>query len=389
MVFYIHSNQKILDGLRRQIGWYILTVAAVFTAGFLIFWEAWMPEYAWRWFIVGICTLGIAQRTVWVNLYENRRKSEEGLLPDLGAGNIASLFRGALIAALFGFLFLPSPEGKLSWLPGLLYTAAVLVDILDGALARLTNHVTRLGEILDMYFDGLGMLAATAIIVHYGKVPAWYLGIGLARYLFLFGIWMRAHLGKDIFPMPTSVRRRGMAAVQMGFVAVMLWPLFSPPGTQVMAYAFGIPLLIGFLWDWLYVSGVISPISIQRYASIKDFILCYMPAGLRLGVLLCSVTLLHLPGLNQIAPVGWIMLVLVIVGAAGRVASIGGLIILGVQQVAAPLLPSQMVLGILFSLILLLGTGIFSLWKPEELLIYKKIGEHPLRRLQRPLETPE
>ncbi len=387
MVFYIHSNLKILNGLRRQIGWFILAVAAVFTAGFLIFWEVWMPEYAWRWFIVGMCTLGYALRTVWVNLNENRRKGEEGLLPNLGAGNIASLFRGALIAALFGFLFLPFPEGKLAWLPGLLYTAAVLVDFLDGALARLTNHATRLGEILDMNFDGLGMLAATAIIVHYGKVPFWYLGVGLARYLFLFGIWMRVHLGKDIFPMPPSVRRRGMAAVQMGFVAVMLWPLFSPLGTQVMAYAFGIPLLIGFLWDWFYVSGVISSESIRRFASIKNFILHYFPVGLRLGVLFCAVPALLSPRQNLILSIGWIMLVLVIVGAAGRAASIGGLIVLGLQQIAAPLSPSQMVLGILYSIILLLGTGVFSFWKPEELLIYKKIGEHPLHRNKRKLEA--
>jgi CDP-diacylglycerol--glycerol-3-phosphate 3-phosphatidyltransferase len=388
MSISVHENQKILASLRWRWGWYALLVIIFFAEGFFLLTEAWRLEDAWRWLALSLAVFVYELWTLWGNLKENHRPGEETLLPGLGAGNLVSLFRGALIAALYGFLFSPAPAGWLTWVPGVLYTVAALVDYIDGALARLTNHATRLGEILDMYFDGLGMLAATALIVQYGQVPVWYLFIGLARYLFLFGMWLRERLGKRNYPMPPSVRRRGMAAVQMGFVFVMLWPLFSPPGTHVVAYAFGLPLLIGFLWDWFYVSGVVSSDTIERYSSIKDFILRWVPVGLRLGVLLCALpALLSAAEQSLLVQFGWIVLILVVVGAAGRVASIAGLIVIGLLQMAAPLAQVQLMQGILYSLILLLGTGAFSLWKPEEVLIYQKLGERPLRRFQKVLET--
>src|SRR5512139_3773917 len=136
----------------------------MYAVGFLFLRDRWESESAWQWLVVSTGVFGYELWTLWVNLEENHRVEEKNLLPGLGVGNLLSLFRGALIAALFGFLFSPSPEGRLAWLPGILYTVAALVDFLDGALARMTNHATRLGEILDMYFDGLGMLAATALI---------------------------------------------------------------------------------------------------------------------------------------------------------------------------------------------------------------------------------
>lgn len=271
---------------------------------------------------------------------------------------------------------------------GGLYTAAVLVDAVDGVLARLTNHATRLGEILDMCFDGLGMLAATALIVQYGQAPAWYILIGLARYLFLFGIWLRERLGKINYPMPASVRRRWMAAVQMGFVSVILWPVFSPPETHVIAIFFGLPLLIGFVWDWLYVSGVITLETPQRYAVIKDFILKWVPVGLRFGVLIFTIpTLISAIEPTPFMLLMWINLTLVLAGAAGRTAAIAGLISLGLHPMKAALSPIELLRGILYAMILLLGSGAFSLWKPEDRLIYRKLGESPLRRFQRKLDT--
>jgi hypothetical protein len=35
----------------------------------------------------------------------------------------------------------------------------------------------------------------------------------------------------------------------------------------------------------------------------------------------------------------------------------------------------------------MLGTGAFSLWKPEDILIYKKIGERSRSGIRRTLET--
>jgi CDP-diacylglycerol--glycerol-3-phosphate 3-phosphatidyltransferase len=378
------DNEKTLAGLRRRWVYYALAGGLFFAGGFFCLIEWWEPAYAGRWLGLSLAVFLYELWVVWKNLKANHRAGEVALLSGLGTGNLASLFRGTLIAALYGFLFSPLPDGWLAWLPGVLYTTAALADGLDGVLARLANHTTKFGEIMDMYFDGLGMLVATGLIVQAGRVPAWYLLIGMVRYFFLFGMWLRVRLGKTNHLMPPSVRRRGMAAVQMGFVSVMVWPLFSPPATQVVAYVFGLPLLVGFLWDWLYVSGVISPEGIARYKSWANTFWHWAPVGLRLGVLACALpALLNQAGFSWIE---WVVYLLLLIGAAGRVASIAGLIALGFLQLTAPLTSAQLLQGILYALILLLGTGAFSAWKPEDVLIYKKVGEKPLGANRKTLE---
>ncbi len=62
-----------------------------------------------------------------------------------------------------------------------------MVDLLDGYVARVTRRESRLGAILDMEFDGLGILIASAVAVQYDKIPAWYLLLGVARLLFVAG----------------------------------------------------------------------------------------------------------------------------------------------------------------------------------------------------------
>ena len=154
-----------------------------------------------------------------------------------------------------GFLFLPKPESWFLWLPGILYLCSDIADFFDGYAARRTNHVTRLGEILDMSFDGLGVTIASLLAVKYGLVPIWYLAIGFARPLFLIGNWGLRKLAQPVHELPPSTSRRIFAGLQMGFLAVVLLPVFSPPLTFVAAYLFGLPMLAGFLRDWFAVSG--------------------------------------------------------------------------------------------------------------------------------------
>jgi CDP-diacylglycerol--glycerol-3-phosphate 3-phosphatidyltransferase len=373
MNIIVLENEMNLAGLRRQWAVYALLGGLFFSGGFLGLRAWWEPVFAGRWLVISLAVFVYELSTVWKNLKTNHRANEEVLLPSLGAGNLVSLLRGALIAGLYGFLVLPQPEGWLAWIPGVLYTTAAVADSVDGVLARLTNRTTKFGEIMDMYFDGLGMLAATGFIVLSERVPAWYLLIGLARYFFLFGMELRRRLGKVNHEMPFSVRRRWMAAVQMGFVSVMMWPLFSPPATQIVAYAFGIPLLIGFLWDWLYVSGVISPEDVRHHHNFTATLRLWIPVGLRLAVLICALpTWLNGQGFLWVE---WIVFLLLLIGAAGRAASIAGLVALGFTQFTGSLTNPQLVQSFLYAFILLLGTGVFSVWTPEDRLVFKKIGE--------------
>jgi hypothetical protein len=48
---------------------------------------------------------------------------------------------------------------------------------------------------------------------------------------------------------------RVIAGFQMGFVGIALLPVVKPPVTMLAAYVVMIPLLAGFVRDWMIVCG--------------------------------------------------------------------------------------------------------------------------------------
>ena len=193
--------------------------------------QAWDPTLGcagwscrrWVWAICWACC--------WRNLDAQPPPGGKRLLPSLGWGNRLTLLRGVLVGGMLGFLFLPRPAGLAGLDPGhSVHACQTSADFFDGYVARVTDHATRLGEILDMSFDGLGVLVASVLAVQYGQAPAWYLLVGAARYLFLAGEWLRRRLGRPIYPIPPSLNRRVFAGLQMGFLAAVLLPLISAAG---------------------------------------------------------------------------------------------------------------------------------------------------------------
>jgi CDP-diacylglycerol--glycerol-3-phosphate 3-phosphatidyltransferase len=327
---------------------------------------------------------------LWRNLDANHRQGELALLPTLGWGNFLTLGRGVLTAMLLGFLGLPQPQGWLAWLPGILYVLSDAADFFDGYVARRTNHATRLGEILDMSFDGLGVLAAALLSVQYGQAPLWYLAVALARPLFLAGLWLRRRLHLPIYEPPPSLSRRIFAGLQMGFLAVILLPIFSPPGAHIAAALFGLPLLAGFLRDWLYVSGLLKPR--QAAPAVQSNASHWLPALLRAAILMLNLPVLVawlngfpdqtlafslLGGLNAI------LVLALFLGVMPRIAAIGALCVLGFYQMLAPLAPFQIFLAFLYAAILFSGGGAFALWTPEERLFQRRAGERELQDSER------
>lgn len=216
------------------------------------------PDQALRWLLLsgGASCYFLYRSLRWLPL--NHLIDGEELLPSLGVGNIVTILRGMLIAGLAGFLFLPEPQaGGVVWIPGMLYTFACIADLLDGYLARRRRQPTRLGERLDLFLDGYGVLFASVLLFRYGLVPGWYLLAGGARYLFLAGTWLRRRQGKPVHELPPNPARRPLAGAQMGFMVAALFPVLGPPITMSAAVLFGIPFLVNFTLDWLAVSGVL------------------------------------------------------------------------------------------------------------------------------------
>ena len=276
------SSAKTLKKLRHQwIFWSILGVLQwlVFFSWLQTWWQR---PYTLRWLMISGLALSYLLWIFWRGLPDNQRPQEGALLPTLGLGNVISILRGFILVLFCGFLFSPWPDlSWKAWLPGLLYTLAVLPDFVDGIAARLTNHITKLGETLDISIDSLGVLSVSLLSVQYGQVPWWYLSVGLARYFFLAGIWLRKKMNLPVYDLPFSVRRRGYAALAMGLFFVILYPVFKPPGTYIAANIFAIYILGGFLWDWLVTIGWLPTKPGEKYLRIENLIVKYVPLILR------------------------------------------------------------------------------------------------------------
>jgi CDP-diacylglycerol--glycerol-3-phosphate 3-phosphatidyltransferase len=388
-----------LGKLRRR-WWAVAFVYAVsLAAGYALLRVTWHPTYAWRWAV--LAGLGLAYG-LWLlgrGLKDNHRRGEALVLPTLGAGNAVTLLRGLLLGLLAGFLFSPRPPFGLAWAPALLYSLAIVADYLDGYLARVTHHATLLGETLDMEFDALGMLVATTLAVGYGQMPVWYLLPGLARYLFVFGMAWRRRQGKPVYPPVHKSSRRVMAGFQMSFTSVLLWPLLSPPATTLAGVVFTLPFMAGFTEDWLEVSGWIGPAS-HRYREAKRLATVvgtvWLPVLLRLvlaavvfgsaiagaGGAPAWTALFALPGspsapwagigLGLLVAVASAMLVL---GVAGRLAALG-LLVAACSAILARGLDAGNGLALACTIaIMLLGSGAYSIWRPEDALLSRRAGE--------------
>ena len=213
-------------------------------------------QYLLQSLIIIIYVLGLLR----YGLGWNYRPDQKCLRPTLGYGTWLTIIRGALLAVLSGYLFQPWPisgssPDSLSWTPGILYITAAIMDFADGRIARACRHETRLGAFLDVNLDALGLLLAPLLAVWYGQLPSAYLSVGFAYYVYLSGIRLRKKFSKPVVEPGPWRGARIIAGVQMAFVGIALLPILRPPVTTLSAYVFMIPLLAGFVRDWMIVCG--------------------------------------------------------------------------------------------------------------------------------------
>lgn len=399
MTTNIESSDELVLLQRR---WRRVTAVYLFTLLlFYLMLRITLPHDALQWLglagITAVYCLWVVER----HLAENRRVGETAVLPTFGWGNRLTILRGLLISLLAGFLFIPWPGGWLAWLPALLYTTADIADFLDGYAARKTNHATQLGVRLDMEFDGLGMLLVSLLAVWFGQLPEWYLLIGLARYFFLLGLWLRQKRRLPNLSMPHSWHRRIFAGFQMGFMSVVLWPIVPPVAATISGTIFALATAASFLRDWLVVVGWLEPQS-NRYARwqrrLYRLFALHLPPVLRLIFAGCVLGLMVETAVPW-QPVGWAALfrswhlpwpvflasfwaaaalaaaVMITLGAMGRIMALVVVFPVGFDMVVNG---ANWVNGAALAcavLILLLGSGAFSVWQPEERFMVRRAGE--------------
>lgn len=240
--------------LRAEWAAVALTAAAAAAAGWTLMADATRPAVSNRWLLVAGVALVYEVSFLRYHLPPTRREGS-ALLAALGLPNLVTLVRGMLYAVVVGFLLVPPESPAIRWAPGLCYGVGVALDFADGFLARRSGTSTKLGAKLDHAFDTLGFLAAPLVGVAWGRLPAAYLSLSAARYLFRAGCWWRRRRGRPVGNLPASRVRRPLAAVQMAFISVALVPVVPASVVFPAAVVAVVPSLLVFARDYLAVTG--------------------------------------------------------------------------------------------------------------------------------------
>ncbi len=391
---------------RLQTAWWTACYLSLLfiIAGFGWLYVVWQPLSAFQWMLQSAAINAFMLWLLWTGLGKNRSRQNAVLHHTLGIANWLTIGRGILIAGLGGFLFQPPPGSTagpnwLIWVPGALYITAALMDYLDGYLARATQSETQLGKWLDTQIDALGLLVAPILAIGHDRLPLYYISVGLAYYIFQFVLWHRKKKNLTIIDIKPHPAKRMIAGFQMGLAAVALLPIFPRPVMTVAATIFMIPLLAGFIRDALTIGSYkkVNHLQQTRWDRYIDFASTkLLPVFLRLIVsaavifLICDAAVAVAIGkqsvvvaaLNASMPLG--------IPALPILAATSLMMALGFMARSMSLLMAIMVSGTLtawdspFGLFVLLacalilmltGSGMYSLWQPENKLLLERQGK--------------
>jgi phosphatidylglycerophosphate synthase len=142
-----------------------------------------------------------------------------------GCANQVTLGRAALVALLAAAIG-ESGGAALAWWVIALALGALLLDGLDGKLARSHGTASAYGARFDMETDALLILVLTVLAWNLGKAGPWIVAGGLLRYGFLAAGYLFDWLRR---PLPHSRRRQTICVVQIVSLLVCLAPFVPPP----------------------------------------------------------------------------------------------------------------------------------------------------------------
>jgi phosphatidylglycerophosphate synthase len=163
-----------------------------------------------------------------------------------GAANVVTLARAAYAALLIGLLsdwsVSLSESGR--WALVAAGALALMLDGVDGWLARRSRLASAFGARFDMETDALSVLALSALVYRSGQVGAWVLTAGLMRYIFVLAGYLWPPLAA---PLPPSQRRKVVCVILIvGMLAALAPPVGASTaqglclvGLVLLVYSFG------------------------------------------------------------------------------------------------------------------------------------------------------
>jgi len=171
-------------------------------------------------------------------------------LPGMGAANRVTLVRLTLVLPVTALVLHPQAaagsEGR--WWIIVASTIALILDGVDGRIARRTDTTSAFGARFDMELDAFLMLALALLVWVSGRVGAWVLLIGAMRYAFVAASWLLPALRAEL---PESRRRKVVCVVQGAALLVSLGPIIAPPlavfaaalALITLVYSFGVDVV--------------------------------------------------------------------------------------------------------------------------------------------------
>jgi phosphatidylglycerophosphate synthase len=207
----------------------------------------------WRGSATAFACYGIIGVLIMAGLARHAHRSRFGL------ANAITLTRAAITAILFGvagdWLFggLPVFGEGLRWElvggAGLI----LMLDGIDGTVARRSGMVSPFGACFDLEADALFIFAIYALAVASGAAGPWALLCGSPRYVFAaagrFAPWLNAPL-----PPATLLRRRAIYVVQAGAPIIALTPLCPPRLAAILCATAFICVLASFAVDCVWLA---------------------------------------------------------------------------------------------------------------------------------------
>ncbi|MDQ1195970.1 CDP-alcohol phosphatidyltransferase family protein [Agrobacterium sp. SORGH_AS 787] len=172
-----------------------------------------------------------------------------------GYANMVTAFRASLVsltaATVLCFESLQQAETVLWILVGVV-VVALMLDGIDGYLARRYRQESELGARFDMEVDAFLILILSVAAALLDKAGAWVLLIGLMRYVFVAAGWLLPALAADL---PPSTRRKFVCVVQVSALCLILVPAVVAPVSDYLASAALLMLVYSFAADIVYLVG--------------------------------------------------------------------------------------------------------------------------------------
>lgn len=169
---------------------------------------------------------------------------------DFGSANRVTLLRADLVALLAGLAGHASTLAAAGWLVSIISFVILLLDGVDGWLARRNGLQSAFGARFDMEIDAFFILILALLVFQSGKAGVWVLLSGILRYAFVGAGVLLPWLQQ---PLPPKRRRQTVCVIQTLALIACLSPLVAPRLGSIVAALALILLVVSFSIDTVWL----------------------------------------------------------------------------------------------------------------------------------------